>query len=90
LPKRSLLLETKKIKTAEDFGQVLRTTRLDLDLHEAVLDWKVVHELRFVMLGYNDPADRFLAATAKACDMALITADQRLLQIPGLRTIPNL
>jgi PIN domain nuclease of toxin-antitoxin system len=41
-------------------------------------------------LGYKDAADRFLAATAKAYDLTLVTADQRLLCIPGLKTLANL
>ena len=85
-----ILLEKRKIKIAEDFGKFFEQTRFELDFQEAALDWKVVHELRFMMLGYKDPADRFLAATAKAHDMTLVTADERLLQIPGLRTLPNL
>jgi PIN domain nuclease of toxin-antitoxin system len=53
--------------------------------HRAPLDWMVVRELRFTMLGYKDPADRFLAAAAKVYDRTLITADERLLMIPGLK-----
>ena len=85
-----LLLEKKRIQIDQDFGQWFEKSRRDFDFQEVPLDWKVVHELRFMMLGYKDPADRFLAATAKAHDMTLVTADQRLLQIPGLRTLPNL
>jgi PIN domain nuclease of toxin-antitoxin system len=47
-------------------------------------------EVRFVMLGYRDPADRFLAATARAHDLTLVTADQRLLRVPGLKTLANI
>jgi PIN domain nuclease of toxin-antitoxin system len=51
----------------------------------APLDYTVVDELRFTMLVYKDPADHFLAATAKVYDRNLITADERLLMIPGLK-----
>ncbi|HWZ25304.1 MAG TPA: PIN domain-containing protein [Verrucomicrobiae bacterium] len=44
----------------------------------------MAHELRFTMLGYRDPGDRFLVATAEVYDLTLVTADQRLLQIPRL------
>jgi PIN domain nuclease of toxin-antitoxin system len=60
-----------------------------LDLRDAPLDWKIAHELRFTMLGYRDPADRFLVATAKAY-LTLVTADQRLLSIPNLKTLANI
>jgi PIN domain nuclease of toxin-antitoxin system len=85
-----LLLEKKKIEIKQDFGEWFERTRFELSLQEAPLDWKVVHELRFMMLGYKDPADRFLAATAKAYDLTLVTADQRLLQIEGLKVLANI
>jgi PIN domain nuclease of toxin-antitoxin system len=61
-----------------------------LELQEAPVDWKVVQEMRFMMLGYRDPGDRFLAATARAHDLTLVTADKRLLRMPGLKTLGNL
>jgi len=85
-----ILLEKKRIDIRQDFGQFFEETRGELDLQEAPLDWRVVHELRILMLGSKDPADRFLAATARAHDMTLVTADQRLLSIPGVKTLPNL
>jgi len=38
---------------------------------------------------HADPADRFLAATAKVLDLTLVTADAKLLQLPGVRTMGN-
>jgi PIN domain nuclease of toxin-antitoxin system len=85
-----ILLEKKRIAVNEDFGKFFEQTRSELDLQEAPLDWKVVREMRSIMLGYKDPADRFLAATARAHDMTLVTADQRLLSRPGLKTLANI
>jgi len=85
-----VLLEKKRIEIDQDFGQWFEKSQREFDLQEVPLDWRTVHELRFTMLGYEDPADRFLAATAKAHDMTLVTADERLLHVPGLRTLPNL
>jgi PIN domain nuclease of toxin-antitoxin system len=85
-----VLLEKKKIAIDEDFGEFFERTRSELDLQEAPLDWRVVHEMRFLMLGYKDPADRFLAATARAYNLTLVTADQHLLRIPGVKTLGNL
>jgi PIN domain nuclease of toxin-antitoxin system len=50
----------------------------DLDLQEAPFTSAVAHELRFTLLGYRDPGDRFLVATAKVYDLTLVPADQRL------------
>jgi PIN domain nuclease of toxin-antitoxin system len=85
-----VLLGKKRIEIDQDFGEWFENSKQELDLQEAWLDWKVVHELRFMTLGYKDPADRFLAATAKVHDLTLVTADQRLLNIPGLKTLANL
>jgi len=57
---------------------------------EAPLDWNVAHGLRFTTPGYHDPAGRFLVATAKVHDLILVTADQRLLRIPNLKTLVNI
>jgi PIN domain nuclease of toxin-antitoxin system len=85
-----VLLEKKRIAINQDFGQWFEQTKIEFDLQEAPFDWKVVHELRFTMLEHRDPADRFLAATAMAHDMILVTSDQRLLRVPNLRTLANL
>lgn len=41
------------------------------------------------MLEHRDPADRFLVATAKVYELTLVTADERLMNVPGLRVLPN-
>lgn len=85
-----VLLEKRRIEIRQDFGDWFEKSRRDLDLQEARLDWRAVHEMRFIMLGHRDPADRFLAATAKFHDLTLVTADLRLLHIPGLKTLANI
>jgi PIN domain nuclease of toxin-antitoxin system len=85
-----VLLERKRVTLGQDLGGWFEQSKATLQLEEAPFDWKIVHEMRFVMLGHKDPADRFLAATAIAYDLTLVTADQRLLQVAGLKTIANL
>jgi PIN domain nuclease of toxin-antitoxin system len=46
--------------------------------------------MRFPLLCYKDPTDRFLVATAKAYDLTLVTSDERLLQVSGLKTLSHL
>ncbi len=46
--------------------------------HEAPLTRDIARESRLVELPHEDPADRFLAATAKVLDLTLVTADRRL------------
>ena len=38
---------------------------------------------------HNDPADRFLAATAMILDLTLVTADTRLLGLGNIATLAN-
>jgi PIN domain nuclease of toxin-antitoxin system len=38
---------------------------------------------------HQDPADRFIAATALVHDLTLVTADQRLLGLGNIRTMAN-
>ena len=44
---------------------------------------------RHVRLDNEDPADRFIAATAKVHDLTLVTADRALLRCPDIRTLPG-
>lgn len=84
-----MLLEKKRIELHQDFGEWFSQSKQDLNLLEAPLSWEVAHELRFTMLGYRDPGDRFLVATAKAFDLTLVTSDERLISVPGLNVLAN-
>jgi len=84
-----VLLEKRRIDLKQDFGRWVEESRRDLDLKEAVLTLEVAHELRSTILGHRDPADRFLVATAKVYDLTLVTADERLLRVPGIQVLPN-
>ena len=56
---------------------------------EASLTHEVVVESRVVDLPHQDPADRFLAATARVYDLTLVTADDRLLASRRIATLAN-
>jgi len=84
-----LLVEKRRLDLNADMAEWVQQSMKDLDLQEAPFTSAVAHELRFTLLGYRDPGDRFLMATAKVNDLTLVTADQRLLQIPGLPILTN-
>jgi len=84
-----VLLEKKRIRFGTDFGESFKRSKQELRLIEIPLNWEVAHELRFTLLGHRDPADRFLVATAKVYDLTLVTADERLMHVPGIRVLPN-
>jgi PIN domain nuclease of toxin-antitoxin system len=83
------LLEKRRIQIKEDFGVWVTNSSREMKLRDAPLTWQVAHELRFTMLGHRDPADRFLVATAKVYDLTLVTADQQLMNVPGLNILQN-
>jgi PIN domain nuclease of toxin-antitoxin system len=85
----SVLVEKKRLALKEDFGVWVQRSASDLKLQEISLSWKVIHEMRFILPNHKDPADRFLAATAIAFDLVLVTADQKLIGVPGLKVLAN-
>lgn len=57
--------------------------------HEAPLNHEVAIQTRTITLAHDDPADRFLAATASVYDLTLVTGDERLLAGAGYSVAPN-
>jgi PIN domain nuclease of toxin-antitoxin system len=69
----------------EWIAQALQTA----PLREAPLTTEVVLATRNIHLPHRDPADAFLAATAKVFGLTLVTADTRLLAAKGISFFPN-
>lgn len=58
-------------------------------VRDAPLTRAVALRSRDVQLEHQDPADRFLAATARVYDLVLVTADALLLAGRGFQTLAN-
>ena len=58
-------------------------------LRDAPLTRDVAIESRRLSLGHQDPADRFIAATARVYQLTLVTGDERLLGVEGLAVLAN-
>jgi PIN domain nuclease of toxin-antitoxin system len=58
-------------------------------LREAPLTQEIVRTAFALPLTHSDPADRFLAATAKVLKLTLVTADQKLLALREIATLAN-
>lgn len=58
-------------------------------LREAPLTQEIVRTGFGLSLPHADPADRFLAATAKVLKLTLVTADQRLLGLGEIASLAN-
>ncbi len=59
----------------------------NLPLREAPVSFAVARTLADLDLPHNDPADRFLAATALVYDLTLVTMDQHLRRASWLPTL---
>ena len=63
-----------------------------VDATVATREAPLTHEIALAasrLAMHQDPADRFLAATARVLDLVLATADQRLLGLEEVRTLAN-
>lgn len=67
------------------WNEVVKMTRA----REAPLTHEVAFASRSVLVPHQDPADRFLAATAVVYDLQLVTFDQHLLAGTGFSLFSN-
>jgi len=67
----------------------LRDVLATQTFREAPLNHEVALHTRGITLEQEDPADRFLAATAAVFDLTLVTSDEGLLKGSGYSVIAN-
>ena len=84
-----VLLRKKRLQLPQDISAWVATTMADLKLTEAPLTIEVALAVSSFNVPHGDPADHFLAATAKVFDLTLITADEHLLALPDIRVLAN-
>ncbi len=60
-----------------------------LNVREAPLTFEVALAISSLNLPHNDPADGFIAATAKVFGLTLVTADERLAKLADITVLPN-
>lgn len=61
----------------------------ELPIHEAHLNHEVAIRSEALRLSHDDPADRFLVATALVHELTLVTADRRILKSRLAPTLGN-
>jgi PIN domain nuclease of toxin-antitoxin system len=81
-----ILMQKGRIRVGDPFAWVERAAE---QLREAPLTREIVGLGLALPLDHSDPADRFLAATAKVLKLTLITADKRLLGLGEISTLSN-
>jgi PIN domain nuclease of toxin-antitoxin system len=84
-----LLAEKGRIILEPDPVTWIRKVYRTIAFQEAVLNHEVAIQSRSVDLPYQDPADRFLIASAQVYDLTLVTADDRLLHFKQASILPN-
>jgi PIN domain nuclease of toxin-antitoxin system len=84
----ALMLNAKgKIRLPADLSQWV--AQATTPLREAPLTHEIALAARQLPLAHNDPADRFLAATAQTLHLTLVTADRNLLGLGDISTLAN-
>ena len=76
-----------KIRLPADLSQWV--AQATTPLREAPLTHEIALAARQLPLPQNDPADRFLAATAQTLHLTLVTADRNLLGLGDISTLAN-
>jgi PIN domain nuclease of toxin-antitoxin system len=80
------LMQKGRVRVENPFVWVERAAE---QLREAPLTREIVRTGMALPLPHADPADRFLAATAKVLKLTLVTADQRLLGLAEIASLAN-
>ena len=82
-----LLAEKGRVDLAPDPWSWIRMALATRPLKEVPLTHEVALRSRSVRLPHDDPADRFIAATAMVNGLTLVTADRSLLECPDIRVL---
>lgn len=82
-----LLADVGRLRLSPDPAAWIRRSLETMAVRVASIDVEIAIASRRISLPHEDPADRFLAATAKVHDLTLVTADERLLACREIRTL---
>ena len=84
-----VLAEKGRVLLRPDPWSWIRTALTVRPMHEIPVTFDIAFGSRSIRLGHDDPADRFIAATAMVHRLTLVTADRSLLQCPDIRVFPG-
>ncbi len=84
-----VLAEKGRIVLEPDPATWIRKVYRTIPFKEAPLNHEVAIQSRSVNLAHQDPADRFLIATARVHDLTFVTADEHLLRLKQVSILPN-
>jgi len=84
-----LLIEKRRVIVDRSPHEWIEAAFASAPFHEAPINRAVAMRSRTVRLPHQDPADRFLAATAEVFELTLVTDDRHLLRGKTYRTLAN-
>jgi PIN domain nuclease of toxin-antitoxin system len=84
-----VLLRKGRLELPSEVAVWVAKSMEDLQLAEAPFTVEVALAISSMKFPHGDPADHFLAATARVFDLTLVTGDEHLINLPGIRTLPN-
>jgi len=85
-----ILADRGRLTLEPDPRSWLRKAMSKCPIVEVPVTFDVVLASRNIDLEHQDPADRFIAASAKVFGLKLVTADRRLLRCPDIEVLPNI
>jgi len=85
----TMLAERGRVVVTSDVQAWVRGLLAALPRREAPLTFEVALMSRRLELAHQDPADRFIAASACVHELTLVTADERLLEANGYAVLAN-
>ena len=85
-----VLAEKKRIQLSSTNAENwIKNVYATIPFKEAFLNHEVVIQSRKMDLPHQDPADRFIAASAYVYDLTLITSDRKLKNLENIKIFPN-
>jgi PIN domain nuclease of toxin-antitoxin system len=87
----SVLVARGRISLDDEVGAWVQRALVRTPVREAPLTHDVALEVARMRFSHRDPADHFLAASARVFDLTLVTEDPRLLDLKGqgVALLPN-
>ena len=85
----AMLVEKGRIVLNVSVATWIEDAMRKMPVREAPVTHQIALASRVVDLPHQDPADRFLAATAKVMDLTLVTADTRLAEASDISVLHN-
>jgi PIN domain nuclease of toxin-antitoxin system len=83
------LYDKGRVRLVPDALNWINESLLRLNMREAPLTFEVALAVSAINLPHNDPADGFIAATAKVFGLTLVTSDELLIKLADIDVLPN-